>query len=685
MCLSAVETVQRALAALEARDQLSMRVTPSELLVDDIAVGGGALIGRELAARLHRASAASVTLDRSVSCREMARFCEGLVHCGARGSRADTLFDWLASHGVDRIAVELACRPEVLEVGVMSAEAAATLGRERSRFEAQLARGGAIHHLYPPQKGWVRLDPAQAPPSISLLDLAVLAEDPAALAAMLLRLTDDEGGMTPEEALQQKYSDVAMLITALDPPVARRMFGRLARAVLGMEPARRQALLRRTVLPGLLDGRIDGTILRDFPDVDLAESLCLLLDLETAAPELLTSALARLDLSPERHAAVTPLLEAKLREREEATADGERQTTLARHARELVRIDGSVARSFADFSAFDLSMDDEARAALTAIRAGLPAADMLGDQLTCLWHLVCLEPNPESVGRFLDLAFARFADLERAARGAELPQWLLGFRTLADRVQDLRPDAATAIRGRLAGFVTPSRVLWMADLSARDEAGRRVVQELLEALGPCVAAALPPLVDGAGRGGAREAGETAGRVMRLLTDHAAALAPVLAPLLPTCTPAVCRTLLRVLGAAGSGYEDAIAAFVSASDEGTAREALRALARLGTPKASALVAAQIARQDGVVSAAAEETLWHFPPVEAERRTRELLGRLEFTLSHPQATERLLDRAARAGGGGLEPVLQALAPLRFRIWNPAVARVARKAHRMLQPGL
>lgn len=685
MCHGAVEAIQRALASLDARDQLTLRVTPSELLIDDVPVGRGAVVGRELAARLHRAAAATVTLDRGASSREIARFCEGLVRCGARGSSAYTLVDWLADQGVEHISVELACRPEVLDVAPVSSASAEALARERSRFDAQLARGGAIHHLYPPQKGWVRLDPAQAPPSVSLLDLAVLTGDPAALAAMLLRLTDDDSDVSPGEALQQKYSDVAMLIAALDPPVARRMFSRLARAVLDLDPACRQALLRRTVLPGLLDDRIDGAILRDFPDVDLADSLCLLLDLETAAPELLASALARLDFSPERQASVTPLLDAKLREREAAAADGGRQTTLARHARELVRVDGTTARSFADFSAFDLSMDETATATLEAIRAGLPAADVLGDQLTCLWHLVCLEPNPDSVGRFVDRAFEHLADLERAARGSELPSWLAGFRGLAERLHAQRPDAAEAITGRLAAFCTPTRVMWLAELSDRDEEGRRVVEGVIGALGPIVATALPPLLEGAARGGASDTSDVTRAVTRLLGDHAAALAPGLAPLLQACTPGVCRALLRALGAAGPGYEECIAGFVSAADEATAREALRALARLGTPKASALVAAQIARQDGVVSAAAEETLWHFPPVEAERRTRELLGRLEFTLSHPRATERLLDRAARAGGAGLEPVLQTLAPLRFRIWNPAVARVARKAHRMLQPGV
>jgi hypothetical protein len=54
-----------------------------------------------------------------------------------------------------------------------------------------------------------------------------------------------------------------------------------------------------------------------------------------------------------------------------------------------------------------------------------------------------------------------------------------------------------------------------------------------------------------------------------------------------------------------------------------------------------------------------------------------------MSHPEAAERLLDRAARAGATDLGPVLLGLAPLRFRIWNRALARVARKAHRMVKP--
>ena len=63
--------------------------------------------------------------------------------------------------------------------------------------------------------------------------------------------------------------------------------------------------------------------------------------------------------------------------------------------------------------------------------------------------------------------------------------------------------------------------------------------------------------------------------------------------------------------------------------------------------------------------------------------EALGHREFVLQHPQIVVRLLDRAAEAKSTGLEPAMRALAPLRFRFWNPAIARVGAKARTLLRP--
>ncbi len=226
----------------------------------------------------------------------------------------------------------------------------------------------------------------------------------------------------------------------------------------------------------------------------------------------------------------------------------------------------------------------------------------------------------------------------------------------------------------LSTFCTPERAAWVAQLAADEPDGKQAAGAVISALGPAL---VPPLVDLLERdsGGGRT-------IAQLLLDHAVLVSPAIPALLDRREPAVLRSLLRVLGNAGPGYEETIAGYVSAGDEQTAREALRALARVGTSKAAGLVVAAIERQRGVLSAAAEETLWHFPANEAQRHTRELLGRRDFRMSHPHATERLLDRAARAGVSDLRPVLLELAPMRFRIWNPALARVARKAHGMLR---
>ena len=683
LCITAIEACQRAIASLELRDQLTFRVTPFELMVDGLATGRGSQVGQELARRLHKASVAAVTFERAATAREVGRFCQDLVRCGERDVTA-TLLEMMTEHGIDRVGVEMACRPEVLEIGAVPEATSADVGRERVRFEAQLAKGGFVNHLYPPQKGWVRLDPSAAPPSVSLLDLAVLAEDPHRLAAMLLRLTDEADDVAPADALDRKYSDVTMLISALEPRVARRMFGKLARAVLDLEPEKRQALLRRTVLPGLLDGRIDGAILRDFPDVDLAESLCLLLDIETAAPELLTTALARLDLPAERQAAMMPLLDESLRQRETAAASGERQNTLARHARELMRVDATAGKDFAEFAAFDLSMDAAAIDTLEQIRTSVPATDVTGTQLLCLWHLICLEPNPESVNRLVERSVALLAELERQSRGSELPMWLAGYRELADRLWESRPDVAAVLSGHLTAFCTPQRAIWLTDLALGEPAAATAAGAVVDALGPSVVAPLVQILEsGADARAPRQTQLRARAAAQLLTDHAARVAPAAVALLDQGSPATRRVLLRVLGAAGPGYEVPIAAQVGAGDEQTGREALRALARVGTAKAASLVVAEIERQRGALSVAAEETLWHFPPAQAQRHTRELLARRDFTMNHPQATERLLDRVARIGVGDFGPVLMGLAPLRFRLWNPAVARVARKAHGMLKP--
>ena len=676
LCRSAVEACQRSLQQLR-REHLSFRVAPKELILDDIPFGSGTLVEQELARRLHAAAVAQVTIEQAVSIRELAHFAMDLIACSQRDRSAIGLIEMLGEHGVDRISLRAAYRPEVLPVAAPPAPLAGLLATERERRDQNFAAGGHIDHLYPPDKGWVRVDPSVTLPSVSLVDLALLAEDPASLAGMLVRLTDNDTTVESDrgEALSQKFSDVSTLFSALDPRLARVMFAKLARAVLDLDTDRRQALLRRTILPSLLDGRIDGTVLRDFPDVDLAESLCLLLDLETAAPEVVTTALAKLNLSAEREAAVIPLIEQRLQGRA-----GERSQDLGldAHARRLVRIDHGKGRTFAEFSAFDLSLDADARQALVRIHEDILASDVVMDQLSCLWHLTWLEPNPEVVQKFMGRTEPLLGILQSQERWLDVAGWLVRYRAHAESCRETRPDVSDVIHSRLTAMCTPALGRKIVELADRDDDGRAVAGRLVEALGQGIGPALLDVL----RARTDSRDQRPRGAVQILCDHARLVAPALVAAIADADDATQRLIARVLGLAGPGYETALGTQLASRDEQTVREVLRSLARIGTPQAAALVSAQVHTRKDWVATAAEQTLWHLPPAEAQREVRSLLVRRDFDLHHPEVAARLLDRLAQTSTAGLEEALRAMAGFRYRFWKPSQMRLGRKAHALLR---
>jgi len=672
LCTDAIAASQKGLASLDTRDRLSLRITPREVVVDHVGTGAGTVVEQELVRRLHRAHVSTLDIDRGASARDLSRFCTDVLRCDDLAKSKTTLSELLAEHGVDTIAVQAAHRPEVLQVGAPPAARCNLVGRERRRRQTA-AISGPPSYLYPPDKGWVRLDPASTLDTVSLVDLAILVDEPADIASMLLRLTDDDGAAESRDgALQQKFSDVATLLGALDPHLARVMFSKLARAVLDLSTDRRTDLLRRTILPGLLDGRADGTVLRDFPNVDLAESLCLLMDLETAAPELLTTAMDRLELTPERRELVAPLMEARLREGAppKAGSDG-RESEIDRHARRLIQVTASAGKSFAEFAAFDLSIDDQTTAALEKVRNGVSTTDLPVVQLRFLFNLVRLEPNPAIVDAFLRRSMFAFAELERAARPADLADWAGEYRRLADALRPSRPDVADAIVASLTSFCTAARALALSELYASNAAGRARANQAVEAFGAALVPAFIALLDDA-------ATRTSARALvPLICEHGRLLAPTLVSRLGQVGVGAARAIIKVIGFAGSGYESVLADQLEHGDEQTGREAVQALTHIGSSRAAAIVGLHLHKGNDAVRAAAEEALRHFPPAAAGVAMRDLLGNREFVLQHPQIAVRLIDRAEQAGTTNLEPALRALMPFKYRFWNPALVRVARRA--------
>ena len=679
LCTDAVAVCHKALVSLEGRDQIALRVTMHDLLVDEVGVGAGTIIEHELVRRLHRAGVAALTIDHAASPRDLSRFCGDLVSVHDTGDQESTLEELLAEHGVDKIMPRMAHRPEVIDLGTPRPVLCSLVERERRRREP-FAPAGPAAHLYPPDKGWVRLDPTTGFTTVSLVDLAILVEGPAELASVLLRLTNDEpvAAGSAQAALEAKFSDVTTLFSSLDPRLAQLMFARLARAVLDLEPERRQSLLQRTILPGLLEGTSDGRVLKEFPDPDLAESLCLLLDLETAAPEVLSAALDRMDLPAERREAVAPLLNAGVQARvrdgrlSEARA---KESSVDRYAQKLMRVDAA-PKSFAEFAAFDLSVDSQTSAAIAQVRSDVESTDVLIARLRCLSNLVRLEPNPNAVETFLRAASSLLGELERASRWEDVASWLVRHRELADSLSQPRPDVADTIGAALDAFCTRDRAIGLMRLY--DDAGgqRAVAGTLLGAYG----AAITPIFVGLLEDPAFQ--PRARSLVQLMSDHAKLLAPGLAAHVGQSGAAAAGAIVRVLGFAGPGYETVIAGQLERKDEQVVREALRALARIGSAHAAALVAARIEHGSPWVRNAAQEALCRFPPALAQGRLLELLGRRDFVVHHPDIAARLLDRALQSGSDHLKAALIPLVPLRFRFWNPALARIGHKARELVK---
>jgi hypothetical protein len=679
MCAEAIAACHKVFASLEHRDRLVIRVTPTELVVDEVGVGAGTIIAQELVRRLHPAHIVALDFDRVATPLHLSRFCVDVIRCSGLARTKTTLAELLAEHGVDTIVALAARRPEVLDVGAPSPSLCDLVGHEQRRRERSFGTGAPVDYLYPPDKGWVRLDPAAQLENVSLVDLAVLVNDPVEVATILLRLTDDDpvGAEEHRTTLERKFSDVTTLFASLDPRLARVMFGKLARAVLELEPDRRNDLLRRTILPGLLDGCAEGTVLRDFQDVDLADSLCLLLELETAAPELLTAAFNRLEMPADRRQAVIPLIDERLRRGRTgaAPADGSgKERDIDRFARRLTHIEAAPGKDFSEFSAFDLSIDDQTASGIASARDAIDTTDLTVARLGCLAHLVRLEPNPAVVDAFLRHVLALFGELEQLGRSPDLAVWASNFRQLANVLRESRPDVADAISKALAGFYVPSRASALVDLHESGGNGRLIANALIEAFDVGVVPGLVAVLDDTGQPA------RAAAVVSLMCEHGRLLSSALVPELGRGGPAKRRAVLKVLGFSGAGHEAAIAEQLGEADEQICREALRALARIGTAQAAAAVARQL--QDGRDGrrAAAEEALWHFPPTRAAAQVTELLRSQAFVVQHPQAARRLLERAVHSGTKGLDDVLTDLERLRFRFWSPGVVRVALKAREL-----
>ena len=668
-CVEAVEESHRALALIDV-DTLPCVVSPHELLVNGDAVGRGTLIEHEIARRLYEARCQALEITRIATRRDIARFCTELA--ARRDGTAAPLGERLLNHGVERIQVSAAYQPQILDVAAPAAMCAfVEQDRQRQGVEPT---AGRLTHLYPADKGWVRLDPGVATREVTLSGLAVLVEDPASLAQMLSRLVSVPGDepVSRADALEQRCEDVARLYTSLEPAVARERFAKLASTVLSLEPTQRRRLLSDTVLPGLVDGRPEGELLRDFPDVDLAEALSLFLDVETAAPELLTTALDRLQLSPARRDAIGPLLEEHILARQGAAAAERRNdAALQERTQQLLRVVTGDA-SFEGFAAFDLCIDDATEELIAGTSEAIAATNLAGARLTCVSQLIVLNPNPEVAERLLRDATRLLGDLHRAESWTEMASRLAALQRTAVTFRESRPEVSAAIATAIETLYTPTR---FGRLLSMYEAGgdERITANLI--INACGASLTGAVIRGL------QDAATDKRILQLVCDHALTFAPALAKSLDEFPVPQRVAAIRALGAAGRGFEPQIARQLTQQSELVVREALGALGRIASDEAAESVTRYVLRHGSSAALAAEEVIWLFSPVATRHCLRSLLRQRQFVMANPAFTLRLLQRTDRFEPSKLADVLTPLKSLRFRFWNRQVAQIGRRAVELL----
>src|SRR3984893_18335714 len=100
LCTGAISACYKALTSIEYRDRLALRVTPNDLIVEEVHVGAGTIVEDEIVRRLARVRVAALDIDRSASPRDLSRFCVDLVQSEDLDRARMTFGELLAEHGV---------------------------------------------------------------------------------------------------------------------------------------------------------------------------------------------------------------------------------------------------------------------------------------------------------------------------------------------------------------------------------------------------------------------------------------------------------------------------------------------------------------------------------------------------------------------------------------------------------
>ncbi|MFW6089742.1 MAG: HEAT repeat domain-containing protein, partial [Gemmatimonadota bacterium] len=639
-------------------DSISIDVTSQGLSVADepLVVDRGP--ERALAIALRRAYVSTLEIRAGASTRDFRQFCALIAFPDELLGREEDLPEILAQRGVTHIIVHVISSHQTIEGGTVPSALLDLVQRHRD---------GAGRSADSAEGGWIRLDPSVPLERVTLEDLPLLLRDAPSLGVALDRMSRTHGSVSPADALVLHYEEITDLYAACGPSLSDTLFRRLAGVVHELPEETKLALLKEKVLPGLVDGRRSGRILKHFSEAEVADALWLLLDLGVGGVEMLTAGLASLDLPESRLEGVVERVSRRLEGEADASPDwssmlhpggagpgaddpGDRLTINEEHDADFLAL-----------RTFDLSVDEASADHLAQIVGEVAGADPVAALLQCCADILALSADPSIIAATLRRSRGLFLDLESRGDAAALADWLARYASIARGRDSLDGEVSALIHSTLDQYVTPEFIHRVSALPNPPDREAPLVTIICELGRTGVGALVDSLAVESDR-------SARNRLLTALQPRAPGLAEYLVDYLSHPEWYVVRNILTLLGYAGPGYEEAVAELVDHEHPRVIREAFIALARIGSEEAINRTTAALYDESDDVRKHAADAIWRFEPTLSHPRLLEVMRDRRLALAHPGLVTQLVVAAGKRDLAGLEPVLRRLQRHCLAIWNP-----------------
>lgn len=650
------------------RDALVIDVTNEGLMVDGEPIASDHGPERALALGLRRTYVSTLEIRAGAPTSDFRQLCALLAYPDQLLDRDEDLPEILSERGVTHIVAHMVSTHRTIDGGTVPSTLIELVEQQRERRTR--TRSGELS-----EGGWIRLDPSVPLDRVTLEDLPLLLRDAPALGMALHRMTgrkDEE--LSEMQALVAYYGEIARLYEACEDSVSETLYRRLADVVRRLPDEARLQLMKREVLPDLVDGRRSGTILRHFAEEEVADALWLLLDLGVGGVDMLTAGLANLDLPEEDLAGVIDRVTRRLSE-EEAAGDEwtewikkaavvrdshDEEDRVTAPVADRLRVESDADGDFLALRSFDLSVDPETAITLDNVVERIATSDPTSDTLRACADILRLGADPSVASSVMRKSRGLFFDLESRGDVGILASWLARFARVARSHDTHDGEIAAIIREVLNQYVTPEFIHRVAALPPDGRGEPPLVTIICEMGETGVGALIDSLATESDRA-ARS------RLLTALQSRARWLAADLVDYLSHPKWYVVRNVLMLLGHAGPGWEDAVAEGIEHEHPRVIREAFLGLSRIGTPSALDHTERALRHDSEVVRKHAGEAIFRFDPALSHSVVQTALHDRKLARVHPALLHRLLAAAEKRDLEELVPAARRLRWHSLALWN------------------